>query len=122
VKRRGRLRPVSKKRAGEQVRRDQVVAAALARDGGCIARCVVTEIECSGRLDADEWQLRSDGGDPLDVWNVQTLCRAHHRWKHTHPIEAAHYGLRPFPRGYIAEASSWRLGAVLRADRPPDGE
>lgn len=78
---------------------------------------------CGGRLDCDEWDLRSAGGDHLALDNVQTLCRNHHDWKHAHPIEAAHYGLRPYPVGYInPEASDYRLVELLRADRPPDGD
>lgn len=56
------------------------------------------EVECHGPLDADEYDLRSARpGGHLDPANVQMLCRAHHDWKHAHPVEAARRGLRPMP-------------------------
>lgn len=121
---RSRIKPVSDKRLAERPTRDAIRAAALARDHGCVAAGVVAEVACGGRLDCDEWDLRSAlPGGHLDLDNVQTLCRNHHAWKHTHPIEAAAYGLRPYPVGYIdPEATDWRLVELLRADRPPDGE
>lgn len=122
MKRRG-LRRVSAKRAAEQEVRDDVRRAALERDRHCIAAGVVTEVACGGPADVDEWDLRSAGGSHLDVDNCYVLCRNHHDWKHTHPIEAAHYGLRPYPAGHVdPEATDWCLGARLRAERPPEGE
>lgn len=77
-----------------RVARLQVVVAASRRDGfRCVARDLVPEITCVGPLDPDEIRSRARGGDPLDLANVQMLCRAHHDWKHTHDPEAVALGL-----------------------------
>lgn len=63
-------------------------AAALARDGGCVAGRVVRDVKCAGPLDAHERLPRSRGGSPYDLDNVLTVCRAHHEWIHGHPNAA----------------------------------
>lgn len=99
-RRRAPLRPVSPRRESERASRTRIRTLALIRDGGCIAPARVPEVHCWGPLDCDEWRPRGEGGSHLDLDNVQVLCRAHHDWKHAHPIEAAHRGLRPYPAGY----------------------
>lgn len=93
-KRGQRLRHASKKRAGERRKRLDVTKAAFARDRGCVAMDRVPEVKCGGPLDPDEIvsRARRPGGH-LDLDNVQVLCRAHHDWKHEHPIEAVERGL-----------------------------
>lgn len=97
------LRRVSKKRAREGTARRAVVDDVIARDGStCSARDIVPEVECWGPLDADEIVLRSQMKDAhLDPANVRMICRAHHDWTHLNRVEAAHRGLRPYPRGYM---------------------
>ncbi len=57
--------------------RKQAVQIALERDGGCICRHW-SKVKCQGPLDGDEGVRRSQGGDPCDPEQVQTLCRLHH--------------------------------------------
>lgn len=84
----------STRRRSERPTRRKVVAQALARDGGCVARDLVPWITCWGPLDPDERCPRSvyPGGE-LDIDNVQMLCRRHHDWKTEHRIEAEAIGL-----------------------------
>ena len=91
----------SKKRKAERPLRRAVVEAVKERDGErCWAVDAVPELACWGPLDPDEHELRSARpGGHLDPENVRMICRAHHDWKHLHPIEAARRGLRPWPRG-----------------------
>lgn len=102
---RTRIQPVSKKRQREAPTRRAVVAEAHSRDGyRCVAADVVPEVKCWGPLDGDEIVKRSARpGGHLDASNVQGLCRAHHDWKDTHPLDAARRGLRPFPVGYMGD-------------------
>jgi hypothetical protein len=100
--RRKRLAPRSAKRIAEAPARRAVVEAVVERDGHwCQAATLVPEVKCwpsPFAVDADEYALRSARpGGHLDPANVQMLCRAHHDWKHLHPIEAARVGLRPAP-------------------------
>lgn len=105
--RRGRLRQTSPKRQAERDQRLITVAQVIARDGNdCRARTFgIPDVPgCWGPLDADEWNPRSAyPGGHLDPDNVQMLCRAHHDWKHAHPVEAARRGLRPYPAGYLQQ-------------------
>ena len=66
---------------------------ALARDGGCVGARLVRFVPCMGQYDLDEIRPRARGGSPLDLENVQILCRAHHEWKHANPITARERGL-----------------------------
>lgn len=95
--RRTRLRSMSAKRRAELPTRREVVEAIARRDGyRCRGADLVPEVTCWGPLDPDEWELRSARpGGHLDIDNVWLLCRAHHNWKHAHPIEAGERGLRP---------------------------
>jgi hypothetical protein len=96
MKRSGRLRQQSAKRAAERDERAWVREDALHRAGHrCCAIDIVPEVTCWGPLDVDE--IRSRGVNPgghLDTANTQVLCRAHHDWRHAHPAEARARGLR----------------------------
>ena len=102
---RQRLAQRSKRRVGETSARSEAIRQAIARDGNrCWAQDLVPEVACWGPLDADEYDPRAQRpGGHLDPTNVQMLCRAHHDWKHTHPIDAARAGLSPWPKGYIGQ-------------------
>jgi hypothetical protein len=92
--RQSRVKRQSAKRRAERALRVEVVAAARLRDGGCVAKGRVPGVECAGPLDGDEIIARSAWpGGHLVLENVQTLCRAHHEWKHAHPIAAHDLGL-----------------------------
>jgi 5-methylcytosine-specific restriction endonuclease McrA len=92
--RRSRIRHTSGKRRAETDLRRSIVEAARERDGGCVAFLLVPEVSCFGPLDGDEIIARSAWpGGHLILSNVQTLCRAHHDWKHDHPEEAHERGL-----------------------------
>ena len=105
MKRGGRLPRQSAKRRAEAPARRAVIEEVTRRAGGrCAAREVVPESLCWGPFDVDEIVSRAQRpGGHLDVDNCQLLCRAHHDWKHSFPIEAAKRGLRPFPKGYMGE-------------------
>lgn len=61
------------------------------RDGGCVARSVVREVQCWGRIDPHHVQPRGRGGaDTAD--NLISLCRAHHDWVHAHPHQSTLLG------------------------------
>jgi 5-methylcytosine-specific restriction endonuclease McrA len=49
-------------------------AAARERDGGCIIRS-----GCAGRLEAHHVVPVNEGGEPVDLDNLVTLCSRHHR-------------------------------------------
>ena len=51
-------------------------------------------------FDLHERLSRGRGGSPTDPANVMLLCRTCHDWAHTHPAEAAEFGLldRRWPR------------------------
>lgn len=69
-----------------------VVAEVVLRDGGCVARGVVAEVRCWGRLDPHHVLPRGrGGGDTAD--NLIVVCRAHHDWIHGHPRDAIRLGL-----------------------------
>jgi len=66
---------------------------ALHRDGGCLLRdTTLTDQACWGRLDPHHVQPRGRGG-PDELWNLITLCRAHHDWVHAHPELSRAVGL-----------------------------
>lgn len=51
--------------------------------------------------DCSEWAVdwherlpRSQGGSPVHPSNQVWLCRAHHDWVHSHPVQAHELGLR----------------------------
>lgn len=75
-----------------------VYAQVLARDGGCVARLLVPEIRCQGRIDPHHALMRSQGGkDTLE--DLIAVCRAHHDWIHNHPARSYELGLlrhRPY--------------------------
>lgn len=86
------LRSVSPKRATERSARKAAVAAALARDGGCVLRGLLDgkDAPCGGQLEGHEVLTRGRGGSHLDPENIRTLCHLHHRivtdnpeWAHT---------------------------------------
>jgi hypothetical protein len=70
------MRVMSKRRRGELRVRAVVRAEVLGRDGGCVARDRLPQVDCSG---------------PLDVHEL--VCRNHHSWCHDHPLEARNLGL-----------------------------
>lgn len=100
MRRGGPLPFESEKRRAQRPERERVRRLVFARDGRCVARERVPEVSCWGPWDADEIRPRSRGGDPLDPQNVQTLCRAHHDWKHSQPAEAVRRGLAISDRPY----------------------
>jgi len=103
MKRGSAIKPFSKKRAGERDQRQKVIEETMRRSGGrCQAADLVPEVKCWGPLDTDEVVGRGVyPGAHLDADNTQTLCRAHHTWKHEHPRLAAERGLR---------RASWQRG------------
>ena len=87
LKSRSRLKPSRGTVVPEWMRnyvftRDQAV-------GGCVGRYLGFPGECWGPLDPDH--VRSSGGtgmkSPTELWNLASLCRAHHDWKTEHPAE-----------------------------------
>lgn len=86
----------AKRRAQVPVRR-AVTEQVRERDGGCVGRELVPEVACwhpvGVPLDVDEVRPRGTGGSALDPENAQTLCRAHHDWRHQNPNEAVDRGL-----------------------------
>lgn len=90
-----RLNPMSMKRRNEKATRDAVRVVTLARaNNQCEAIDIVPHIQCGGPLDVDERVGRGVHPDAhLDVTITQVLCRRHHDWKHTNPIEAHDVGL-----------------------------
>ena len=86
------LRPVSPRRVEERALYEHAVRQVLARDHWqCTASMV--PLACSGRLDPHHVIPLSRGGPRSDAANIRPLCRAHHRWVHEHPLEAAELGL-----------------------------
>lgn len=69
-----------------------VLADVVRRDGGCVARTIVVEVACWGRLDPHHVLRRSQGGSD-DPSNLVTLCRAHHSWVHDNVGDAVALGL-----------------------------
>lgn len=89
---------------GEPIRRGQpikkrvkvvpkgIYAQVLARDGGCVARALVPDIRCHGRIDPHHALMRSQGGqDTLE--DMIAVCRAHHDWIHANPARSYELGL-----------------------------
>jgi hypothetical protein len=99
------IRRVSKKRAATFPARRECVRIVLERDGGCVFNRRVMEhlpleigwgkisMRCDGRLDVHEPRHRSQGADPTDPAQCETLCRAHHDLVHTQPLVAKLLGL-----------------------------
>jgi hypothetical protein len=68
----------------------------LARDGGCVARTLVEQIRCAGRIDPHHALMKSQGGkDTLD--DLISVCRAHHDWIHANPAMSYELGLLRHP-------------------------
>lgn len=68
----------------------------LARDGGCVARTMIPEVRCFGRIDPHHQLMRSQGGkDSLD--NLIAVCRSHHDWIHGHPARSYEMDLLRHP-------------------------
>ena len=64
----------------------------LARDGGCVARLLVPEVRCAGRIDPHHALMRSQGGkDTLE--DLIAVCRAHHDYIHANPARSYELGL-----------------------------
>lgn len=101
--RRTPIRQVSERRRREGPARRAVVDRVVGRDGAvCSIAHLVPEVACWGPLDADEEIMRGQlKGAHLIEGNVRMICRAHHDWSHSYRIEAAHRGIRPYPRGYL---------------------
>ena len=77
-----RVKPVAK----------DVYAQVLARDGGCVARPLVREVQCRGRIDPHHALMKSQGGqDTLE--DLIAVCRAHHDWIHANPARSYELGL-----------------------------
>ena len=98
------IRRVSKKRAATFSARRECVRIVLERDLGCRfwARMnalapqdnrMVDAPVCCGPIDVHEPRHRSQGADPTDPDQCVAICRAHHDWAHTHPIQAKLLGL-----------------------------
>lgn len=88
---------MSKKRKAERLRRAEIVLAARQRDGGCVGRRLVPDVECRGPLDPHEIIPRSAWrAGYLVLSNVVTCCRGHHDWIHAHEIEAHALGLHGY--------------------------
>lgn len=69
-----------------------IYAQVLARDGGCVARGLVPEVSCAGRIDPHHALMRSQGGqDTLE--DMIAVCRRHHDWIHNHPARSYELGL-----------------------------
>lgn len=86
---RGRIRPVSKKRAAQLRQRAKVRKEVLTRDGfTCRARGGLLPGRCWGDLDVHEVVSRGRGGSFLDPENCVTLCRRHHDWVGANIAEA----------------------------------
>lgn len=84
----------SVKRRREALARAEVAVAARQRDGGCVARTLVPDVACAGRLDPHERISRARWpGGHLVLDNVVTLCRAHHDWAHVHEQAAIDVGI-----------------------------
>lgn len=94
MNRRQPLRQVSAKRLAESAQRQAVVAAAKARDRGCVAEGFVPRVRCAPGLEVDEMQGRGrQPGSHLDLDAVQCLCPACHRLKTDEPRLAGLLGL-----------------------------
>jgi hypothetical protein len=85
---------MSKRRRGELRVRAVVREEVLGRDGGCVARDRLPQVDCGGPLDVHELVRRSQWrAGWLVPDNAIVLCRAHHMWCHDHPLEARNLGL-----------------------------
>jgi hypothetical protein len=94
LRRRTPLRPISDRRRGELRLRAVVRAEVLGRDGGCVARDRLPQVDCGGSLDVHELVRRSQWrAGWLVPSNAIVLCRNHHSWCHDHPLEARNLGL-----------------------------
>lgn len=92
---RGRLNPVSRKRAAEANERAAVRERTLSRAGFRCEAPGAFGIRCHGVLDVHETYPRGPNpGSHLDPTATMVLCRAHHRYVTDHPQEAHDAGLR----------------------------
>lgn len=97
LKRTGALKPTGKgmKKRVKAVPKD-VYQQVLARDGGCVARTLVPQVRCAGRIDPHHALMRSQGGkDTLD--DLIAVCRAHHDHIHANPAQSYALGLLRHP-------------------------
>jgi hypothetical protein len=88
------LRRMSVKRRRDLVKRAAVRVEVLGRDGGCVARDRLPQVDCSGPLDVHELVRRSQWrAGWLVADNAIVLCRSHHMWCHDNPLKARALGL-----------------------------
>lgn len=104
AKRRKRLKPVSDRRAAENIERREAVVAAFGQYPDCALCAPLAEhgirTGCNGKADdADELLRRSAGGSITDVSNIRPVGRRCHRWVTEHPAEARAWGLELRPHG-----------------------
>lgn len=91
-----RRSPMKQTRSKKLAVPKEVYSEVVLRDGGCVARRLVPDIACYGRLDPHHVLRRSQGGlDTAD--NLVTLCRAHHDWVHANPARARQLHLLKSP-------------------------
>ncbi len=111
---RTRIAPRSPKRDAERELRDIVRTLAFARDRhACTGPDGGAPGRCGGELDPDERIPRSSWAQGyLAVDNVQTLCRAHHDWKHARNRDAVALGFR---RSAGAARDRWLVTAEVPA-------
>lgn len=110
--RRTRLAPVSVKRSAALPARRRVVAAVLARDGGCVARRHGWTDACAGPLDVHEVVPRGRMASSwLDPDLCVAICRACHSWVADHPLLAQSAGLL-VPRGVYDQNPGQAMAAA----------
>lgn len=64
----------------------------LDRDGGCVARSLIPDVRCVGRIDPHHALMKSQGGqDTLD--DLIAVCRSHHDYIHANPAISYELGL-----------------------------
>lgn len=89
------LAPASQKTKDERPQRQAVIALVHERDDEqCQAAELVPSVPCSGRLDVHEIYTRARfPGSHLHPDLCVCLCRGHHCYVTTHPVEAQALGL-----------------------------
>lgn len=85
------MRSVSKRRQRLLRQRSKMLAGV--DRSVCEAAELVATIECAGPVDPHEPLSRGRGGSIVDRENVLMVCRRHHSWLHSHPVEAHGLGL-----------------------------
>jgi len=83
--------PIKTKKKAKGVPKD-LYTEVITRDRGCVARTLMPEITCWGRLDPHHILRRSQGG-PDEATNLITLCRAHHSAVHEQVARSITLGL-----------------------------